>query len=176
MPSREQNINSLGAAVQHNFRRTLLVPSREKIISSLGAAVQQNLTPKYIHILDKSIRRPEPPLVFLRYLLSKSTYPCETFSALSRLNFTHLCNNLKVDGKIHWPHGVRVTFGVPSISTLPRTQFLSYDQLAYMTCRRISTAIKLLSQIFFKFWKFQSFKFSFFLFFKEFLPQIKFSK
>ena len=31
---------------------------------------------------------------------------------------------------------------VPSISTLPRTQFLSYDQLAYMTYRRISRAIK----------------------------------
>ena len=42
LPSREQNINSMCAAVQHNFRRTLLVPSREKNISSLGAAVQHN--------------------------------------------------------------------------------------------------------------------------------------
>ena len=41
LPSRE-NINSLGAAVQHNFRRTLLVPSKEENISSLGAAVQHN--------------------------------------------------------------------------------------------------------------------------------------
>ena len=48
MPSREENISSLGAAVQHNFRRTLLVPSREENISSLGAAVQHNLAPKYI--------------------------------------------------------------------------------------------------------------------------------
>ena len=39
---REGNISSLGAAVQHNFRRTLLVPSREENISSLGAAVQHN--------------------------------------------------------------------------------------------------------------------------------------
>ena len=37
-----ENINSLGAAVQLNFRRTLLVPSREENISSLGAAVQHN--------------------------------------------------------------------------------------------------------------------------------------
>ena len=42
VPSREENISSLGAAVQHNFRRTLLVPSREENISSLGAAVQHN--------------------------------------------------------------------------------------------------------------------------------------
>ena len=41
VPSRK-NINSLGAAVQHNFRRTLLVPSREENVSSLGAAVQHN--------------------------------------------------------------------------------------------------------------------------------------
>ena len=40
MPSREKNVRSLGAAVQHNFRRTLLVPSSEENISSLGAAVQ----------------------------------------------------------------------------------------------------------------------------------------
>ena len=40
--SREDNISSLGAAVQHNFRRTLLVPFREENISSLGAAVQDN--------------------------------------------------------------------------------------------------------------------------------------
>ena len=37
-----ENINSLGAAVQHNFRRMLLVPPREENISSLGAAVQHN--------------------------------------------------------------------------------------------------------------------------------------
>ena len=42
VPSREENISSLGAAVQHNFRRTLFVPSREESISSLGAAVQHN--------------------------------------------------------------------------------------------------------------------------------------
>ena len=35
-------IRSLGAAVRHNFRRTLLVPSREENISSLGTAVQHN--------------------------------------------------------------------------------------------------------------------------------------
>ena len=39
LPSREENINRLGAAVQH--RRTLLVPSRENI-NSLGAALQHN--------------------------------------------------------------------------------------------------------------------------------------
>ena len=32
---REKNINSLGAAIQHKFRRTLLVPSREENIKSL---------------------------------------------------------------------------------------------------------------------------------------------
>ena len=42
LPSREENINNLGAAVQHSFRRTLLVPSREENINSLGAAVQHN--------------------------------------------------------------------------------------------------------------------------------------
>ena len=42
MPSREENINSLGTAVQHNFRRTLLLPSREENINSLGTAVQHN--------------------------------------------------------------------------------------------------------------------------------------
>ena len=42
LPSSEENINSLGAAVQHNFRHTLLVPSREQNISSLGATVQHN--------------------------------------------------------------------------------------------------------------------------------------
>ena len=43
VPSREENINSLGAAEQYNFRRTLLVPSREEnIINSLGAAVRHN--------------------------------------------------------------------------------------------------------------------------------------
>ena len=41
-PSTEENISSLGTAVQHNFRRTLLVPSGEENISSLGAAVQHN--------------------------------------------------------------------------------------------------------------------------------------
>ena len=42
MPPREENIDSLGTAVQHNFRRMLLLPSREENISSLGAAVQHN--------------------------------------------------------------------------------------------------------------------------------------
>ena len=42
LPSRKENVNNLGAAVQHNFRRTLLVPSREKNINSLAAAVQHN--------------------------------------------------------------------------------------------------------------------------------------
>ena len=42
VPSREENISNLGAAVQHNFRRTQLLPSREKSISSLGTAVQHN--------------------------------------------------------------------------------------------------------------------------------------
>ena len=43
LPSRGENINSLGAAVQHNFRRTLLVvPSREKNINSLDVAVEHN--------------------------------------------------------------------------------------------------------------------------------------
>ena len=41
MPSREENIGSLAAAVQHNFRRTQLLPSREENISSLDTAVQQ---------------------------------------------------------------------------------------------------------------------------------------
>ena len=41
MPSREENINSLGAAAQHNYRRAPLVPSRENI-SSMGTAVQHN--------------------------------------------------------------------------------------------------------------------------------------
>ena len=42
MPSREENISSLAAAVQHNFRRTQLLPSREENINSLAAAVQHN--------------------------------------------------------------------------------------------------------------------------------------
>ena len=46
LTSREENINNLRqgpwcAAVQHNFRRTLLVSSRENI-SSLGAAIQHD--------------------------------------------------------------------------------------------------------------------------------------
>ena len=48
VPSREENISSLSTSVQHNFRRTLLVSFREENISSLGAAVQHNLAPKYI--------------------------------------------------------------------------------------------------------------------------------
>ena len=35
LPSRETNINGLGAAVQHNFRHALLVPSREENSNSL---------------------------------------------------------------------------------------------------------------------------------------------
>ena len=42
LPSREENISSLGAAVQHNFRRTQLPPSTEENISSLRTAVQHN--------------------------------------------------------------------------------------------------------------------------------------
>ena len=37
MPPREENIDSLGTAVQHNFRRMLLLPSREEKIRCLGA-------------------------------------------------------------------------------------------------------------------------------------------
>ena len=42
MPSREENISSLSAAVQHNFRRALLLPSRKDNISNQGGAVQHN--------------------------------------------------------------------------------------------------------------------------------------
>ena len=42
VPYSEENISSLGAAVQHNFRRTPLLPPREEKISSLDAAVQHN--------------------------------------------------------------------------------------------------------------------------------------
>ena len=38
----EGNINSLGAAVQHNFRRAVLLPSREENINSL--ALRYNIT------------------------------------------------------------------------------------------------------------------------------------
>ena len=41
LSSRGQNVNSLGAAVQYNFRRVLLLPSRERNII-LGNAVQHN--------------------------------------------------------------------------------------------------------------------------------------
>ena len=41
-PSTEESISSLGTVVQHNFRHTLLVPSREENISNLDAAVQHN--------------------------------------------------------------------------------------------------------------------------------------
>ena len=51
MPSREKNISSLGAAVQYNFRRMLLVLSREENISSLGAVIQHNLAPKYTYMM-----------------------------------------------------------------------------------------------------------------------------
>ena len=47
LPSRE-NIRSLGTAVQHNFRRTLLVPSREQNINSLGAAIQHDFRRKLL--------------------------------------------------------------------------------------------------------------------------------
>ena len=36
VPSREENMSSQGAAVQHNFRRTLLLPSREENINPCG--------------------------------------------------------------------------------------------------------------------------------------------
>ena len=42
MSSGEENVNILCAAVQHNFRRTLLLTSREENINSLGAAVQHD--------------------------------------------------------------------------------------------------------------------------------------
>ena len=38
VPSREENINSLGTPVQHNFRRTLLVPSREENMKRISIA------------------------------------------------------------------------------------------------------------------------------------------
>ena len=74
--------------------------------------------------------------------------------------FHTLCKNLKVQGVIGRPRIASERHHVQSISTLPWTQFLSYDQLAYITYLRIGTAIKLLSRIF-KFWKFQNSKFHF---------------
>ena len=44
VPHREESISSLGAAVQHNFRCTLLLPSKEESIRSLGTAVQYNFS------------------------------------------------------------------------------------------------------------------------------------
>ena len=76
---------------------------------------------------------------------------------ISTPNFQHalshqyhtLCANLKVQGIKGRPQMTSECHNVPSISTPPRTQFLSYDQLTYMTCLRISRAIKLLSRIFY---------------------------
>ena len=44
MPSSEENINSLGTAVQHNFRRTVLGPSSEEFIS-VAWALRYSITP-----------------------------------------------------------------------------------------------------------------------------------
>ena len=61
---RKENINSLGAAVQHNFRRPLLLPSRDENFSSQGAAVQHNRAPlKSIGSGDVSMAiDPLPPI------------------------------------------------------------------------------------------------------------------
>ena len=40
-------------------------------------------------VIDKSIRRLEPPLVFLRYLLNQCKYQRETFSTLVKFVFLH---------------------------------------------------------------------------------------
>ena len=92
---------------------------------------------------------------------------------LSRSNFQHplshqyhtLCENLKIQGIIGRPQMTSEWHNVPSISTPPRTQFLSYDQLTYMTCLRISRVIKLLSRIFkiLKNFKIQKLRFFFLL-------------
>ena len=92
---------------------------------------------------------------------------------ISTPNFQHplshqyhtLCENLKVQGIIGRPQMTLEWHNVPSISAPPRTQFLSYDQLTYMTCLIIIRAIKLLSRIFYilKIWKFKNCIFSFFL-------------
>ena len=92
---------------------------------------------------------------------------------ISTPNFQHplshqyhtLCENLKVHGIIGRPQMTSEWHNVPSISTPPRTQFLSYDQLTYMTCLRISRAIKLISRIFqiLKIGIFKNYIFSFFL-------------
>ena len=50
VPYREENISSLGAAVQHNFRRTLLVPTREENIKRISIA----WAPRYSKILTRA--------------------------------------------------------------------------------------------------------------------------
>ena len=101
---------------------------------------------------------------------------------ISTPNFQHplshqyhtLCENLKVQGIIGRQQMTSEWHNVPSIWTPPRTQFLSYDQLTYVACLRISRAIILLSRIFLilKIWKFK--KCIFFLF-KNFSLIIKVS-
>ena len=71
MPPREENIDSLGTAVHHNFRRTLLVPSRE-IISSLDAAVQHD----FRRTLLLPSREAQYQVWALRYSITSARYYC----------------------------------------------------------------------------------------------------
>ena len=102
---------------------------------------------------------------------------------ISTPNFQHplshqyhtLSENLKVQGIIGRPQMTSEWHNVPSISTPPRTQFLSYDQLTYMTCLRISSAIKLISRIFLNLENSKIQKLHCFFLFKNFSLEIKLS-
>ena len=62
--------SSLGTAVQHNFRRTLLVPSTEENISSLGAAAQHNLR-RALLVLSTMDFKPSVSVLFGQYSLPR---------------------------------------------------------------------------------------------------------
>ena len=71
-----------------------------------------------------------PSLVFLQYLLNKCKYQRQTFCTLSRINITRYVKIWK-SRVIGRPQMTPEWHNVPSISTPPRTQFLSYNQLTY---------------------------------------------
>ena len=103
----------------------------------------------YLHtVFDKSIRRLEPPSRFLAISPKRMHISTPNFERRLSQQFHTLCKNLKVQDVIGRPQIASEWHHIPSISTPPRTQFLSYDQLAYMTFRRICRGIEQLSWIF----------------------------
>ena len=103
----------------------------------------------YVQYSTKVFGALEPLSRFLAISPKQMQISTPNFQHTLSHQFHTLCKKLKVQGMTGRPQMTSEWHHVPSISTLPRTQFLSYGQLAYMTCRRISSAIKLLSRIFF---------------------------